>query len=113
MLHRVLRELAPAVLDVDLAGVAFCDCSGLSALVTVRNAAAEAGGQVTVSSPQPIVRRILDLTGLLDTLTAPIDRPPPQRSDPLAPVGLPPRHDAACAPDGCLMPGTNGEHHRV
>lgn len=90
VLHRVLREQAPAILDVDLAGVAFFDCSGISALVAVRNAAAQAGGQVTVSNPRPIVRRVLELTGLLDTLTAPIDRPQPPRSDHPAPVSAAP-----------------------
>jgi anti-anti-sigma factor len=85
-LDRVLREQAPAILDVDLAGVAFFDCSGISALVAVRNAAAQAGGQVTVSNPRPNVRRVLELTGLLDTLTAPVDRPQPPRSGHPAPA---------------------------
>ena len=71
----VLREQAPAVLDVDLAGVTFLDCTGISALVAVRNAAMRTGRQVRVTHPQPIVRRVLDVTGLLGPLTAPIDQP--------------------------------------
>jgi anti-anti-sigma factor len=70
-----LRGQAPAVLDVDLAGVTFLDCTGISALVAVRNAAMDTGCQVRVTHPQPIVRRVLDVTGLLGPLTAPIDQP--------------------------------------
>jgi anti-anti-sigma factor len=62
---------------VDLAGVTFLDCTGISALVIVRNAARRTGGQVRITHPQPVVRRLLDVTGLLGPLTAPIDQPPP------------------------------------
>jgi anti-anti-sigma factor len=71
----VLREQTPAVLDVDLAGVTFLDCTGISALVRVRNTAIRTGGQVRVTHPQPIVGRLLDLVGLLGPLTAPIYQP--------------------------------------
>jgi anti-anti-sigma factor len=73
----VLHDEAPAVLDVDLAGVTFLDCTGISALVAVRNAAVRTGRQMWVTHPQPIVRRVLDLTGLLGVLTAPIDHEQP------------------------------------
>lgn len=75
----VLRDEAPTMLGVDLAGVTFLDCAGISALVAVRNAAARTGRQMRVTHAQPIVRRVLDLTGLLDIFTAPIDRPQPRR----------------------------------
>jgi anti-anti-sigma factor len=78
MLLRVLQEQARGFLDVDLAGVSFLDCAGVSALVAARNAAVHAGRQIRVSNPQPIVVRVLDLTGLLGVFTAPIDRPLPQ-----------------------------------
>ena len=70
----VLREQAPAVVEVDLAGVVFLDCAAIGALVAVRNAAIEAGGEMRVSHLQPIVRRVLDVTGLLDLFTATIDQ---------------------------------------
>ena len=73
----VLRDEAPTMLGVDLAGVTFLDCAGISALVAVRNAAARTGRQMRVTHAQPIVRRVLDLTGLLDVFTAPIERPQP------------------------------------
>lgn len=73
----VLHDHTPAVLDVDLAGVTFLDCAGLRALVAGRNAAVQAGRQMRVTHPQPIVRRVLEVTGLLGVLTAPIDQPEP------------------------------------
>jgi anti-anti-sigma factor len=69
----VLREQPPAV-DIDLVGVTFLDCSAISALVAVRNAALDAGCRVWVSRPQPIVCQVLEVTGLLDVFTAPIDQ---------------------------------------
>jgi anti-anti-sigma factor len=79
----VLRGQAPAVVDVDLAGVTFLDCSGISALVAVRNAAIQAARQMRITQPQPIIRRMLDVTGLLAVFTAPIDQPQalPTRSE--------------------------------
>jgi anti-anti-sigma factor len=78
-LHGVLRDEAPTMLGVDLAGVTFLDCAGISALVAVRNAAVRTRCEMRVTHAQPIVRRVLDLTGLLDVFTAPIDRPQPRR----------------------------------
>jgi anti-anti-sigma factor len=78
VLLRVLQEQTCVLLDVDLAGVTFLDCAGVGALVAVRNAAVRAGRQLRVSHPRPIVGRVLDLTGLLGVLTAPIDQPQPQ-----------------------------------
>jgi anti-anti-sigma factor len=71
----VLRERAPALLNIDLAGVTFLDCAGIGALVCVRNAAVLVGQQVWISHSTSVVRRVLELTGLLDVLTAPIDKP--------------------------------------
>jgi anti-anti-sigma factor len=70
-LLRVLRDQRPDLLDVDLAGVTFLDCTGLGVLVAVRNAAIRAGRQMRVSHPQPIVRQVLEVTGLLGVFTAP------------------------------------------
>jgi anti-anti-sigma factor len=58
LLH-VLRDQRPDLLDVDLAGVTFLDCTGIGALVAVRNAALHAGGQMRISHPQPTVRWVL------------------------------------------------------
>jgi anti-anti-sigma regulatory factor len=63
--------------EVDLAGVTLLDRAGISALVAVRNAAIEARRQMRVSHPQPIMRRLLEVSGLLGVLIAPIDQPQP------------------------------------
>ena len=76
-LLQVLREQRPAVLDLDLAMVTFLDCNGVDALVVARDAARHAGVQMRVSHPQRIVRRVLDLVGLLGIFADPIDVPQP------------------------------------
>jgi anti-anti-sigma factor len=76
-LLNVLCDQHPAVLDVDLAEVTFLDCTGLGVLVAVRNAAVRTGSRLRVTNPQPIVRQILEVTGLLGVLTAEVDQPPP------------------------------------
>ena len=80
MLHAgllaVLSAQRPHRIEVDLAGVTFLDCGALTVLVVVGSAAARAGCQLRITNPQPIVRRILDLTGLRDVLTASFDRTP-------------------------------------
>jgi anti-anti-sigma factor len=45
-LLNVLREQALAIVDVDLAGVTFLDCTGISGLVAVRNATVHTGRQM-------------------------------------------------------------------
>jgi anti-anti-sigma factor len=91
-LLEVLRDQRPAVLDVDLAEVTFLDCTGIAALVDVRNAAVQTGYQIRVSHLQPIVRRVLDLTGLLGVLTAPSNEPT------TSPVSRPSRATMAALP---------------
>lgn len=73
----VLRDQSPAVLDVDLAGVTFLDCAGLGALVGVRSAVVHTGCRMRVCHPQPIVRRVLEVTGLLGVFTAETTQPEP------------------------------------
>jgi anti-anti-sigma factor len=72
----VLHEQSPAVVDVDLVGVTFLDCTGIGALVSARNAAIQAGGQLRVTNAHPIVWRVLELTGLAGVLTRPGWLPP-------------------------------------
>lgn len=74
----LLHDHGPDLLDVDLAGVTYLDCTGIGALVAVRNAAVRTGRRVRVSHPQPIVRRVLEVTGLLGVFTAPIDSSAPE-----------------------------------
>lgn len=53
---------------VDLAGLAFMDCSGLSALVSAGEQARRAGGDLALAAPQRPVARLLSLTGLAGPL---------------------------------------------
>jgi anti-anti-sigma factor len=94
----VLHDQAPAVVEVDLAGVSFLDCAGIGALVAVRHLAVDAGQRMYVSSPGRMIRRMLELTELLDVLTAPIDQPgePPSKSD--HPAGTEPDPTASALP---------------
>jgi anti-anti-sigma factor len=76
-LLEVMRDRAPAGIDVDLARVSFLDCAGLGALVGAYNAAIHIGCQLRVTHPSPLVHRIMALTGLLDILAAPTGLQPP------------------------------------
>jgi anti-anti-sigma factor len=69
----VLRDKSPALVDVDLAGVTFMDCTGVGALIAVHTTAARSGCRLRVSHPQPIVGRVLAVTGALSVLTTPIE----------------------------------------
>ena len=52
------------VLLLDVAGVSFCDACGLSALVRIANRADRTGCRYGLIAPQPLVVRILRITGL-------------------------------------------------
>lgn len=66
-LRRVLEgllERAPHTLVVDLAGLGFADCAGLSVFVAARARLAAQGHQLIMVNTQPVVRRLLAVTGL-------------------------------------------------
>ncbi|SCL44751.1 anti-anti-sigma factor [Micromonospora citrea] len=73
LLHAAVR--AADVVQVDTAEVSFIDSSVISALVVARNTAARAGRRLAVVNPSPQVHRVLDVTGVLDSLTADSSRP--------------------------------------
>lgn len=87
----VLHGQRPAVVEIDLAGVTVPGRAGICAHVPARNAAVKAGCQLRISDPQPIVRRVLAVTGLLGSFTAPIAHPlpPPARPEHPAEAGPP------------------------
>jgi anti-anti-sigma factor len=76
-LRPVLSEPLTRFIDIDLAGVTFMDCAGLSVLIAARHATVRAGRQLQVTNPQPIVRRLLELSGLLGVLAGAFDPAPP------------------------------------
>jgi anti-anti-sigma factor len=67
-LHRavgtVLEQHDPQSLTMDLSALTFADCAGLSVLVWARDCLAERGLELVVTGSQPIVRRLLAVTGL-------------------------------------------------
>ena len=50
---------------VDLAALEYIDCYSLGALGRVRAQARQAGGDLLLAAPRGLVRRLLDLTGLI------------------------------------------------
>ncbi|GGU46697.1 STAS domain-containing protein [Streptomyces violascens] len=56
-LDRSVKELT-----VDLRGVGFCDCSGLSALLRLRHRALVQGKTISIQGPCPAVERLLAMT---------------------------------------------------
>ena len=63
-----LRDRTVHTVTVDLAGVTFLDCAGVSTLLAGHATAARRGQQVVVANPRRWVRRVLTLTGALSTL---------------------------------------------
>ncbi|MFD0260075.1 STAS domain-containing protein [Kitasatospora indigofera] len=53
----------PPILVVDLAGVTFCDSSGLNALLQARIDAQGQGSVLRLARPTPAVARLLEITG--------------------------------------------------
>lgn len=54
----------PQLLVLDLSALGFMDCSGLSVLVWARKRLAEQERQFLITGAQPIVERLMHLTGL-------------------------------------------------
>jgi anti-sigma B factor antagonist len=50
---------------IDAAGLDFCDSSGLSAFARIANRI-EPDGRLAVADPRPIVRRVLEVSGLVE-----------------------------------------------
>jgi anti-sigma B factor antagonist len=51
---------------VDLAGLAFIDCSGVAAFARAQRRARRAGGNLLLAAPRPRVRRVFELSRLVD-----------------------------------------------
>jgi anti-anti-sigma factor len=58
----------PAQVEVDLGEVGFIDSSGLRAIITLSNRARERHADVVVTGLSMAARRVLEITGLIDTL---------------------------------------------
>ena len=53
---------------VDANELAFCDSSGLRVLVQIANDLHPGGGKLVIAGAKPIVLRVLEITGLTDTV---------------------------------------------
>lgn len=65
-LHDALSAGSPEVLDIDLAGLTFIDCTGLGVLIEAKRVAAGRGCRVRLANPRPVVRRLLEMSSRLD-----------------------------------------------
>jgi len=70
VLAQQIRRPGTAAVRVDLAAVTFIDSWAIGVLVKARQAAAAAGCRFFVSNPHGHVRRVLDVAGVLPTLSA-------------------------------------------
>jgi anti-anti-sigma factor len=57
-------EGPPRILVMDLSALRFTDCAGLSVLAWAHKRLAEHGHELVITSGQPLIRRLLCLTGL-------------------------------------------------
>jgi anti-sigma B factor antagonist len=68
-LRAVVAAAAPSTeVRVDLSGVTFLDAIGIGVLVTASAAARDAGVDFAAHSPQGIVKRIIELLGVVELL---------------------------------------------
>jgi anti-sigma B factor antagonist len=58
------NELEPRHVVIDARGIGFCDSSGLAAFVRIGNQLSSDGHQLGIAAARPIVRRVLEMSGL-------------------------------------------------
>jgi anti-sigma B factor antagonist len=75
-LMSALAASAPLRLTVDMAGVEFCDSTGMNVLLAAQRRARESGGDLQLASPRPAIRKVLQVTGLESVFTV-LDHPAP------------------------------------
>lgn len=56
----------PVNLIIDLSKLTFCDSAGLRVFVRFRSELEAKGGRLVLAAPQPIVRRVLEVSGLVE-----------------------------------------------
>jgi len=66
-------DRAAAVVELDLAGVSFCDCAGLNVLLRMREYAAAHGRGLRIRAVSRRVARLMDLTDTSELLRGDLD----------------------------------------
>lgn len=74
---RQIMDRASGPFILDLAGLSFCDARGLRTLVLLAAHARAAGREISLSSPQPPILKIMRITGV-DASFPEIRQPGPQ-----------------------------------
>jgi len=64
VVRSVLDHHGPRVLVLDLSALGFADCAGLSAVLWAHRHLARQGHELVLAGIQPLVRRLLNATGL-------------------------------------------------
>ena len=65
---RDVLDTRPTRVTVDLADLSYLDSSGIRALANAAQRASEVGCELAVHNPSPPARRVLELTGVADSL---------------------------------------------
>jgi hypothetical protein len=133
-LHQAVTQPGTTAIVVDFGQVSFCDSSSIESLDRAYGAASDAGIILRLLNLQPIVRQVLDLVGILETLTDPpltsaawlqmqsgarplatVARPGRLASEPTraAPAGPPPRHHRVTLPPDRTGTGSRGRQAAV
>jgi anti-anti-sigma factor len=60
----VVGDHPPRTLEMDLSALTFADCAGLSVMVWAHKRLAEQGHELVITGAQPLIQRLLRLTGL-------------------------------------------------
>jgi anti-anti-sigma factor len=66
-----LHEQNARAIEVDVAGVTFLDSAGIKGLLACHRRAHEAGCVFRLTNPTPLVRRVVEITGLLEIFGLP------------------------------------------
>jgi anti-sigma B factor antagonist len=68
-LTAVIHQVPPTrgrVLVLDVTGITFCDCVGLTTLLNAHHRLRDGGGALAIVYPPPLLRRLFDATGLAE-----------------------------------------------
>jgi anti-anti-sigma factor len=70
LLKQVIETTPDGRIDIDMQAVTFLDSSGLGMLVAAQRAAAAKGTTLKLEQPGPMIRMVLEVSGLDQTLLA-------------------------------------------